>query len=109
MLSLINTEIILQGYTTKLGIHHHNKTNQFNLSSDLMEPFRPFIDKEVYKLRNHKLNNQTKIRLINTLYQNCLIDDIQTQLYLAIPMYLKSIFNYLEDKTDKIKEITFEN
>ena len=61
------------------------------------------------EILKQKINNQTKTRLINTLYQNCLIDNIQTQLYLAIPMYLKSIFNYLEDKTDKIKEITFEN
>lgn len=70
----------------------------------------PYIKENLWiEILKQKINNQTKIRLINTLYQNCLIVNIQTQLYLAIPMYLKSIFNYLEDKTDKIKEITFEN
>ena len=44
LLSTINRAIVTKGYLTQLGIHHQNTENQFNLGSDLMEPFRPVID-----------------------------------------------------------------
>ncbi len=47
LLSTINREIVINGYLTQLGIFHDNAFNQFNLSSDLIEPLRSLIDKEV--------------------------------------------------------------
>lgn len=44
LLSTINQEIVSNGYLTYIGIHHDNEENQFNLASDLMEPFRPIVD-----------------------------------------------------------------
>ena len=44
LLSCFNREVVGQGYLTQLGIHHSSVKNDFNLSSDLMEPFRPFVD-----------------------------------------------------------------
>ena len=32
-----------------LGIHHHSQYNDFSLASDLMEPFRPLIDRCVFR------------------------------------------------------------
>ena len=40
ILSAFNREIVANGYLTQLGIFHTNMFNQFNLGSDLMEPFR---------------------------------------------------------------------
>lgn len=108
VLSFINNEIILNGYTKKLGIHHKNKTNLYNLTSDLMEPIRPFVDRIVYDMRKQELNKNTKLKLINVLYEKCAINNKTTQLYLGIQIYLKSIFDYLECKSDQIKEITYE-
>jgi CRISPR-associated endonuclease Cas1 len=44
LLSTVNQEVVSNGYLTYIGIHHHSEENMFNLSSDLMEPFRPVID-----------------------------------------------------------------
>ena len=44
LLSSFNREIAMNGYLTYFGIHHCSQENQFNLASDLMEPFRPFVD-----------------------------------------------------------------
>ncbi len=44
LLSSFNREVAVNGYLTYFGIHHHSIENKFNLSSDLMEPFRPFVD-----------------------------------------------------------------
>ena len=35
------------GLTPALGVHHHNRKNPFALVDDLMEPYRPFVDKSV--------------------------------------------------------------
>ncbi|HEM6045261.1 type II CRISPR-associated endonuclease Cas1 [Streptococcus suis] len=53
LLSMFAREVILSGCMTQLGLKHANQFNQFNLASDIMEPFRPIIDQIVYENRNH--------------------------------------------------------
>jgi CRISPR-associated protein Cas1 len=38
------------GLQPTLGIHHHNRYNPFCLADDLMEPFRPVVDRVVRRL-----------------------------------------------------------
>lgn len=38
------------GLTPALGIHHHNRKNPFALVDDLMEPYRPLVDKNIRDL-----------------------------------------------------------
>jgi CRISPR-associated protein Cas1 len=40
------------GLHPSLGIHHHNRYNAFCLADDLMEPFRPVVDRAVAKLKD---------------------------------------------------------
>ena len=49
LLSILSREIVSKGYITQLGINHKNEFNQFNLASDLMEIFRPLVDRVVYE------------------------------------------------------------
>jgi CRISP-associated protein Cas1 len=42
------------GLTPALGIHHHNRKNPFALVDDLMEPFRPLMDKSVRGIMDGK-------------------------------------------------------
>ncbi|RGF38721.1 type II CRISPR-associated endonuclease Cas1 [Roseburia sp. AF42-8] len=44
LLSTCARETALNGYITQIGLFHDNIFNQFNLASDLMEPFRPIVD-----------------------------------------------------------------
>ena len=48
--SLITRDLSAAGFLPALGLWHDNRYNAFNLSDDLMEPFRPIIDVAVYKL-----------------------------------------------------------
>lgn len=59
----------MNGYLTQLGIHHKNEFNEFNLSCDLMEPFRVIIDNFVYYNQAKELNQEYKLALIN-LFNN---------------------------------------
>ena len=67
LLSTINKEIINNGYLTQLGIHHKNEFNKFNLTCDLMEPFRIIIDNFVYYNQERKLDTQYKLDIVNIL------------------------------------------
>jgi CRISP-associated protein Cas1 len=42
--------LVSSGLLPTLGIHHHNKYNAYCLADDIMEPFRPFIDRLVWNM-----------------------------------------------------------
>lgn len=65
LLSTFNKEIVQNGYLTQLGIHHKSEFNEFNLTCDLMEPFRIVIDQFVYKNQNRKLDTEYKLEIVN--------------------------------------------
>ena len=64
LLSTINKEIINNGYLTQLGIHHKNEFNEFNLTCDLMEPFRVIIDNFIYYNQERKLDTDYKFDIV---------------------------------------------
>ncbi len=43
--------ICVAGLHPSLGIHHHHRGNAFALADDLIEPFRPVVDKVVTRIR----------------------------------------------------------
>lgn len=48
LLSMFAREIVCCGCMTQFGLKHANQFNQFNLASDIMEPFRALVDIIVY-------------------------------------------------------------
>ncbi len=105
LLSAFNREITSKGYLTQLGIFHNNMFNQFNLSSDLMEPFRTIIDDTVKTLDPQKLKNEEKAILVNLLNKEVIINGKKNYLINAIKIYCASIFNALE--TGNLSQIWF--
>ena len=59
ILSTFTREVVTNGYITQLGLFHDNMFNQFNLASDLMEPFRVLVDKEVLEMKPDKMEHET--------------------------------------------------
>jgi len=45
--SALGRALVMHGLLPALGIHHDNERNAFNLSDDLIEPFRPIVDREI--------------------------------------------------------------
>lgn len=41
--------LVGSGFLPCVGLHHASDTNGFNLADDLIEPFRPFVDAEVFQ------------------------------------------------------------
>jgi CRISPR-associated protein Cas1 len=45
--SVIARQLCAMGFIPQIGIHHCNQTNAFNLADDLIEPYRPYVDRLV--------------------------------------------------------------
>ncbi len=96
ILSCFNREVVTCGYSTKLGIFHDNMYNNFNLSCDLMEPFRPIVDRIVKKLNPTKFEHEEKIEVLSILSKEFLIDDRRQTLLNTIKIYTKSVLEAIE-------------
>ena len=100
LLSLMNREIVSKGYITQIGINHKNEFNQFNLSCDLIEIFRPLIDEIVYKNREFVFDKEYKYKLIDVCNREIYIQEKKQYLSNAIPIFINSVFNFLENKEE---------
>lgn len=97
ILSSMNREITNNGYLTQLGLSHDNMFNPFNLGSDLMEPFRPLIDRRVIELQPDKFEHEEKVSMLTVLQGQVSINDRAEYLDNAIKIYCKSVFDAIND------------
>lgn len=101
LLSAFNREITAAGYSTTMGVNHCNEYNPFNLTCDLMEPFRPVVDREVYKCRSFAFDDFFKSRLIDVLNHKVVILGKEQFLSNAINIYVKLFFRAMEEGSEK--------
>ena len=97
ILSAFTREIVANGYITQLGLFHDNMFNQFNLASDLMEPFRVLIDQKIFQMKLIDFEHSEKMQLVDILNQEVLIDGKKQYVNNAIKIYCKSVFDALND------------
>lgn len=97
ILSSFNKEIVANGYLTTIGIFHDNMFNQFNLSCDLMEPFRPFVDRFIYEMEVDKFEKEEKLEILTVLNKEVMIDGKQQHITNAIKIFCKSVFDSLNE------------
>lgn len=105
LLSAFNREIVSNGYITQTGLFHDNMFNQFNFGSDLMEPFRPLIDRQVFQMDLQNFEHDEKMQIVNILNKRVIIDGKKNYLNNAIKIYCKSVFEALQQ--DDISLIRF--
>ena len=100
LLSILNRDIVSKGYITPLGINHKNEFNQFNLSSDLMEIYRPLVDEIVYNNRELAFDKEFKYKLIDLYNRVIIINKKEQYLSNAIPIFIASVFDFLENNEE---------
>lgn len=98
LLSSFNREIVANGYITQIGLFHDNQFNQFNLASDIMEPYRPVVDEFVYRMKLEKFEKDEKHTLLKILEKEVYIDGKKEILVNAFKIYTKSVFDALNEQ-----------
>ena len=107
ILSTFNREIVANGYLTQLGLAHDNQFNHYNLSCDLMEPFRVVVDEEVKCSKYEEFGTEEKHKLVGILNKAYLVMNMEQTLLNAIKLYTKSVFDALNEQNNQlIKFIT---
>lgn len=102
LLSSFNKEINARGKLTQLGIWHDNLFNYFNLSSDLMEAFRPLVDQFVIdnelitEEKEENLSSDDKHVLLKILEEEVMVNGRMYILPNAIKIYVRNMINLLD-------------
>ena len=48
--AVVARSLVVSGLLPTLGIHHHNRYNAYCLADDIMEPYRPYVDRLVAEI-----------------------------------------------------------
>ena len=107
ILSMLNRAVVNKGYITQLGINHRSEFNQFNLSCDLMEVFRPLVDEIVFKNREFAFEKVYKRKLIDVYNRIVTIKGRNYYLDNAVSIFIKNVFDYIEGNESRIENYEF--
>jgi CRISPR-associated endonuclease Cas1 subtype II len=102
LLSSFNRAITTNGFLTQFGLFHDNVYNQFNLGSDLMEPFRPLVDEIVLGMEIQDFGRMEKMRLVGVLEKIVSISGKKNYVSNAIQIFTKSVFDALSENDESI-------
>lgn len=97
ILSAFNREVTANGYLTQIGLFHDNMFNFFNLSCDMMEPFRVLVDRKVKGTDYGSFGTNEKHDIISILNDTVEIDGVKQNVLNAIKIYCRSVFEALND------------
>lgn len=95
--STINKEIVSNGCITQLGIKHRNEFNYFNLSYDIIEPFRALVDDVVSENIECEFGKEFRYKLIDLLNTKVKIEGKFHYLTNAIQIYIRRILSALDE------------
>lgn len=103
--------VCISGLLPWLGIKHDNMYNSFNLCDDVIEVFRPWVDRCVLELdtpsKDISLQQEDKRTLINILQEKACIDGQSYPLSRAIGRYVQSLKGAMLGKQSLLR-VSFE-
>lgn len=105
LLAIINREIVSRGYLTQRGIFHRNEYNQFNLSCDFMEPFRPIVDRLVVDTPDLIFSKNIRRVMADISNRTIIYREGSYKLGSVLSLYVQDCFAALEKKI-MIEEIS---
>lgn len=87
--SVVARALVSSGLLTTLGIHHRNKYNAFCLADDVMEPYRPYVDRLVMELCERygeceELSRELKVELLKIPVLDVVINNKRSPLMVAV-------------------------
>lgn len=95
------------GLLPTLGIFHRNRYNAYCLADDIMEPFRPFIDRIVVELYcgmniDTFLDKESKMKLLSVATVDALFGKVKSPLMVGMSRTTASLFECFEGSKKNI-------
>lgn len=95
--AIVARGLVASGLLPTLGIHHHNRYNAYCLADDIMEPYRPFVDKLVFCLceqygEDVELSKEVKSKLLSIPTLDVRIGGKRSPLMIAVGQTTASLY-----------------
>ena len=112
--AVIARSLVASGLLPTLGFHHRNKYNAYCLADDVMEPYRPFVDKLVFEIVKSgeditELNKEIKTKLLNIPVLDVMINGQRSPLMIAARQTTASLYQCYSGEARKIKYPEFDS
>lgn len=105
--AVVARSLVASGLLPTLGIFHKNQYNAYCLADDIMEPYRPFVDKLVVNIVNLngkflELTPSMKKELLGVPVMDVIINEEKSPLMVAVQKTTASLVKCFEGKQRKI-------
>lgn len=105
--AMVARALLSSGLMPTMGIFHKNKYNAYCLADDIMEPFRPFIDRIVVELYcgmniDTFLDKESKVKLLSVATVDALFGKVKSPLMVGMSRTTVSLFECFEGSKKNI-------
>ena len=95
--AVVARSLVGSGLLPTLGIHHHNRYNAYCLADDIMEPYRPYVDKLVAEIVDSgaditNLTKEIKGQLLSIPVLDVVINGRRSPLMIGVGMTTASLY-----------------
>ena len=105
--AIVARSLVASGLLPTLGIHHHNRYNAYCLADDIMEPYRPYVDKLVIEIVDSgenitQLTTTLKAKLLSIPVLDVTINNQRSPLMIAVGFTTASLAKCYSGESRKI-------
>ena len=105
--AVVARSLVGSGLLPTLGIHHHNRYNAYCLADDIMEPYRPYVDRLVAEIMDSgidviKLTTEIKSKLLSIPVIDVVINGRRSPLMIGVGMTTASLYKCFSGEIRKI-------
>jgi len=103
--AIIARALVSSGLLPTLGIHHHNRYNAYCLADDIMEPYRPFVDRLVVDMFDSgiaELDKDAKAKLLSIPTLDVTINGQRSPLMIAAGLTTSSLYKCFSGESRKV-------
>ncbi|CDN32413.1 CRISPR-associated protein Cas1 [Mucinivorans hirudinis] len=103
--AVVARALVSSGMIPTLGIHHHNRYNAYCLADDVMEPYRPYVDRLVVEMFDSgivELDKDAKAQLLSIPVLDVVINGQRSPLMIAVGLTTSSLYKCFSGECRKI-------
>ncbi len=106
--AVVARSLVSSGLLPTFGIHHHNRYNAYCLADDVMEPYRPFVDKIIVEMMqsdeiSQELTKVQKARLLQIPVLDVIINGRKSPLMLAVQQTTASLARCFKQELRRVE------
>lgn len=105
--AVVARSLVASGLLPTLGIHHHNRFNAYCLADDIMEPYRPYVDRLVVDIIEQygidvELSKDIKAELLTIPTLDVVIGGKRSPLMIGVSQTTASLYKCFSGELRKI-------